>query len=188
MAEPTPDVNEEQHGRLGRRAADRASITANERGDGEFCVLGPQQGQAKSFVWALNERIAPKTPKVPSTTVIAVRVADATEKEALLASGSKSIFTEPHYNGFPAVLVRLPTITPDELRELIIDAWRCRAPPSLVADWANRTSATGSGSQDVALRGMPVGRSVGRDPRLDLRVDGGGERGGFAGGQVGEGS
>ena len=42
---------------------------------------------------------------------------------------------EPHYNGFPAVLVRLPLIAPDELRELIVDAWRCQAPKSLVCAW-----------------------------------------------------
>lgn len=44
-------------------------------------------------------------------------------------------FTEPHYNGFPAVLVRLPAIDAGELAELITDAWRCQAPRSLAADF-----------------------------------------------------
>jgi hypothetical protein len=37
-------------------------------------------------------------------------------------------FTEPHYNGFPAVLVRLPAVSLERLEELIADAWRCVAP------------------------------------------------------------
>ena len=50
----------------------------------------------------------------------------------LLASDPAKFFTEPHYNGFPAVLVRLRAVEADELRELITDAWRCQAPPRLV--------------------------------------------------------
>ena len=43
-----------------------------------------------------------------------------------------SFFTESHYNGFPAVLVRLAAIEPDEIEDLIIEAWRCKAPRDLV--------------------------------------------------------
>jgi hypothetical protein len=53
------------------------------------------------------------------------------EKEELLAADPAKFFTEPHYNGFPAVLVRLPAIDTGELEELIIDAWRCQAPQAL---------------------------------------------------------
>jgi hypothetical protein len=67
--------------------------------------------------------------------VLAVRVAGQGEKDMLLASDPDKFFTEPHYNGFPAVLVRLPAIQADELRELITDAWRCQAPRKLVRDW-----------------------------------------------------
>jgi hypothetical protein len=51
----------------------------------------------------------------------------------LLAADPDKFFTEPHYNGFPAVLVRLPAIDTGELAELITDAWRCQAPHALVA-------------------------------------------------------
>jgi hypothetical protein len=64
--------------------------------------------------------------------VVAIRVADRLEKEALLASDQEKFFTEPHYNGFPAVLARLPRIGLAELEELIIDAWRSQAPRALV--------------------------------------------------------
>ena len=50
----------------------------------------------------------------------------------LLNSDPAKFFTEPHYDGFPAVLVRLPAVEKDELRELITDAWRSQPPPSLV--------------------------------------------------------
>ena len=40
----------------------------------------------------------------------------------------EKFFTEPHYNGFPAVLVRLPAVTAAELRQLLGEAYRCQAP------------------------------------------------------------
>jgi hypothetical protein len=63
--------------------------------------------------------------------VVAIRVVDQTDKEALLASDERKFFTEPHYDGFPAVLVHLPLIGVDELEQLIVDAWRCQAPRDL---------------------------------------------------------
>jgi hypothetical protein len=86
----------------------------------------------RGFVWAWNERVEPGRPRVERPDVIAIRVADRFEKEALLLSGHESFFTEPHYNGFPAVLVRLPLIDVEELEELIVGAWCCQAPRELV--------------------------------------------------------
>ena len=113
-----------------RRIALALPDTAEGEDDFAFSVLN--KGKQKGFVWSWKERLHPKKARVPSSTVVAVRVADLQEKEALLASGGEAIFTEPHYNGYPAVLVRLPLIELDELRELIEDAWRCQAPKSLV--------------------------------------------------------
>jgi hypothetical protein len=104
-------------------------------GEDHFAFSVLNKGKQKGFVWAWNERVEPKKPKVPSAVVVAVRVADQYEKEALLASGEEKFFTEPHYHGYPAVLVRLPLIEPDELEELIVDAWRCLAPRALVEAW-----------------------------------------------------
>ena len=64
--------------------------------------------------------------------MVAIRVPDRVDKEALLASDPETFFTEPHYNGFPAVLVRLPRIGLAELEELVVDAWRSQAPRALV--------------------------------------------------------
>ena len=96
------------------------------------------KGKQKGFAWAWNERVEPKKPRVPRPTVVAVRVANQSEKELLLASDTEKFFTEAHYNGFPAVLVRLPAIDVDELAELIIDAWRSQAPRALVQSYDER--------------------------------------------------
>lgn len=114
------------------------ALPQTTEGDGHFAFSVLNKNKQKGFVWAWNERVAPKMPKIPSATVVAVRTADGNEKEALLATGDDKFFTEPHYNGFPAILVRLPLIGVDELEELIVDAWRCQAPKTLVAEWDQR--------------------------------------------------
>lgn len=101
-----------------------------------FSVLN--RGKQKGFVWAWNERVHPKQPKVPSPVVVAIRVSGEEEKQALLATGEEKFFTEPHYNGYPAILVRLPLIEPDELEELIVDGWRCQAPKTLAKAWLEK--------------------------------------------------
>src|SRR5262245_3283772 len=92
----------------------------------------------KQFVWAWNERVEPKKPRVPRPDVVAIRVVDQGDKEALLASDSETFFTEPHYHDFPAVLVRLPVIGVEELEELIVDGWRTQAPKALVSEFEAR--------------------------------------------------
>src|SRR5215207_176211 len=59
---------------------------------------------------------------------LVVFVADLGEKEALLAAAPGTFFTTPHYDGYPIVLVNLPAVDVDELRELITDSWRLKAP------------------------------------------------------------
>jgi hypothetical protein len=92
------------------------------------------KGKQRGFAWAWNERIEPKKPRVPNAEVLAVRVANLAAKEELIAADPAKFFTEPHYNGFPAVLVRLPAVDVSELAELITDAWRCLAPRALIAE------------------------------------------------------
>ena len=87
----------------------------------------------KGFAWPWMERLDPKKARVPNPDVIGVRVANELEKQALLALDPTVFFTEPHYNGYPAVLVRLPAISLDLLEKVLTDAWRCRAPKELAA-------------------------------------------------------
>ena|ERR1700733_2235479 len=98
---------------------------------GHFGFSVANKGKQKQFVWAWNERVDPKKPRVPREDVVVVRVSDIEEKDALLASNQRTFFTEPHYDGFRAVLVRLSQIEEGELEELIVDAWRCQAPREL---------------------------------------------------------
>jgi hypothetical protein len=78
--------------------------------------------------------------KVKGKLVARLREEDGTlavyteEKEALLASGSEVFTTTPHYDGYPMVLVRLPKVKEAELRELLTDAWRMRAPAKVLKD------------------------------------------------------
>ena len=59
---------------------------------------------------------------------LVVWVEDLGEKEALLAAEPKKFFTTPHYDGHPTVLVRCKAVGLKELRELLAEAWRIRAP------------------------------------------------------------
>ena len=62
---------------------------------------------------------------------LVIQVVDLEDKEALLRSDAEVFFTTPHYDGYAYVLVRLDRIGRDMLAELVEDAWRLRAPPSL---------------------------------------------------------
>ena len=64
---------------------------------------------------------------------LVVRVVDLEDKEALLRSDPDVFFTTPHYDGWPYVLVRLAHVEPEQLRELIEDAWRLSAPKRVLA-------------------------------------------------------
>ena len=68
---------------------------------------------------------------------LVVRVLDLPDREALLAGQPKVFFSTPHYDGYPYVLVRLAKVGKRQLRELIEDAWRIRAPKRLVTEYDN---------------------------------------------------
>jgi hypothetical protein len=97
-----------------------------------FAFSVRNKGKEKGFCWVWLERIAPKKARVPNPKVLAVRVAGLDEKEMILSLDERKFFTEPHYDGYPAVLIRLPAIGLAELEALITAAWRCQAPRNLV--------------------------------------------------------
>jgi hypothetical protein len=101
---------------------------------GRFAFSVENKGKQKGFAWVWQERVALKKPRVPRPDVLAVRVRDEMEKAALIGGDPDLFFTEPHYDGFPAVLVRLPAVTKGQLGKLLLEAWRCQAPPSLARD------------------------------------------------------
>ena len=90
--------------------------------------------EGKAFAWVWLERLEPKKARLPNPSVVAIRVADESEKEALIDMDPAAFFTEPHYNGYPAILVRLDAVDPGMLEKLLRDAWRIRAPRRLVRE------------------------------------------------------
>jgi hypothetical protein len=107
------------------------ALPQTSEAEDHFGFYVENKGKRKQFVWAWAERVDAKKPRVARADVAAVRVSDLEEKDALLASDERKFFTEPHYDGFRAVLVRLAEIEEAELEELILDAWRCQAPREL---------------------------------------------------------
>lgn len=75
----------------------------------------------------------------PSGPILGVAVEDLADKEAVLQAGTPGVFTIPHFDGHPAVLIQLDRIGKRALRRAIIDAWLSKAPPAL-ADEHLRTT------------------------------------------------
>jgi hypothetical protein len=116
------------------------SLPETDEGSDRFGFSVRNKGKSKGFAWVWMERVDPKKPRVANPGVLAVRVANNAQKDLIIASDSKKFFTEPHYNGFPAVLVRLKAVTVADLKVLLVEAWRCQAPAALV-----KSKISGSG-------------------------------------------
>ena len=84
----------------------------------------------KFFVWERPLRrsdLAALGKKASAGPILGVRTADLEMKEALLAGNPRVYFTTPHFDGYPAVLVRLDRISARDLRDVIVEAWLARA-------------------------------------------------------------
>jgi hypothetical protein len=92
----------------------------------------------KAFVWERPlrrsdyEALGDAAPEGP---ILGARVEHLVAKEALLADDPGVFFTTPHFDGYPAVLVRLEEIGLEDLREVIVEAWLARAPKRLVDEY-----------------------------------------------------
>ena len=84
----------------------------------------------KGFVWSYPER-RPGRPRVIRTDIAVLFVGDEAEKQALLLGEPDLFFTTAGYDGLPLVMLRLPAVSVERLAELVVDAWRMRAPESL---------------------------------------------------------
>ena len=95
----------------------------------------------KQFVWERPLRPADLRAlgdAAPAGPILGARVEHAGAKEALLADDPAVYFTTPHFDGYPAVLVRLDEIGLDELEELIVEAWLCQAPKRLAREFLEK--------------------------------------------------
>jgi len=71
----------------------------------------------------------------PGGDILGVRVSDEGVKLALIADEPRVYFTTPHFDGYPAVLVKLAEIDVRDLEELITEAWLTQAPKKLVQEF-----------------------------------------------------
>ncbi len=71
----------------------------------------------------------------PEGDILGVRVANEGVKFTLIADEPAVYFTTPHFDGYPAVLLRLAAIDERGLRELIVEAWLHQAPKRLVQEF-----------------------------------------------------
>ena len=107
-----------------------------------------QERRGKSF-WQVKDKLfvweRPLRPSdlralgdaAPTGPILGARVEHLLAKEALLADDPDVYFTTPHFDGYPAVLVRLERISVEELEELIIEAWLDRAPKRVAKAYAD---------------------------------------------------
>jgi hypothetical protein len=85
----------------------------------------------KNFVWERPLRksdLAALGDAAPDGPILGARVEHLIAKEAFLAENPDVFFTTPHFDGYPAILIRLGEIGVDELEEVIVEAWLARAP------------------------------------------------------------
>ena len=88
----------------------------------------------KAFVWERPLRRADLDAlgdDAPAGPILGARVEHLVAKEALLADDPTVYLTTPHFDGYPAILVRLEKIELEDLQELIVEAWLARAPTRL---------------------------------------------------------
>ena len=95
----------------------------------------------KGFVWERPLRrsdLEALGDAAPDGPILGARVEHLVAKEALLADDPSVYFTTPHFDGYPAVLVRLEEIGGEDLEELIVEAWLARAPKRLVKEYLDQ--------------------------------------------------
>jgi hypothetical protein len=113
-------------------------------GNVSWAVKSSGKAKSKGFVW--ERPLSKKDRKMlteatdgdipPDEVILAAMVEDLAEKEAVLTEHPGVAFTTQHFDGYPAVLVRLDRVDEPLLQEIVTSAWLAVAPPRLVAEYS----------------------------------------------------
>jgi hypothetical protein len=119
---------------VARFASELPEVTEGDRhGNRTWFVRGKAFAWERPFSKADIKRFGETSP--PDGPIVAARVADLGEKEAVLSAHRGVLFTIPHFDGYSAVLIRLAAVTPASLHEVLVDAWLACAPAPLVSQY-----------------------------------------------------
>jgi len=105
------------------------TTVVDRRGNRAWAVAGKVFAWERSFSKADIKRYGDQP--VPEGPIVATAVGDLAEKDAVLAAGTPGIFTIPHFNGYPAVLIELAEVDLVAIEAALVDGWLAKAPSRL---------------------------------------------------------